>query len=105
MTNPVHLPVTPMKARGSGEMMQALVGVYYVNKTCRRTGTLWEGRYKASLIESDPYLLTGKHYIELHPVRARMVTHLGEYAWSSAGSNAQGGGPMHCSRPIPCARR
>jgi putative transposase len=92
MTNHVHLLVTPMQESGMGEMMQALGRryVYYVNKTYRRTGTLWEGRYKASLVDSDAYLLTCLHYIELNPVRAEMVEHAGEHKWSSYGANAQG---------------
>lgn len=93
MTNHVHLLVTPMTEQpGIGDMMQALGRryVYYINKTYRRTGTLWEGRYKASLVDSDAYLLTGMRYIELNPVRAGMVQHAGEYTWSSYGANAQG---------------
>lgn len=94
MTNHVHLLVTPMKEYGIGEMMQALGRryVYYFNKTYRRTGTLWEGRFKASLVDSEPYLLTCMRYIELNPVRANMVNHAGEYKWSSYGANAQGRG-------------
>lgn len=92
MTNHVHLLVTPMQELGIAEMMQALGRryVYYINKTYRRTGTLWEGRYKASLVDSDAYLLTCMRYIELNPVRAEMVNHVGEYKWSSYGANAQG---------------
>jgi putative transposase len=92
MTNHVHLLVTPMQESGIGEMMQALGRRYvrYVNNAYRRTGTLWEGRYKASLIDSDAYLLACMRYIELNPVRAEMVKHAGEYKWSSYGANAQG---------------
>ena len=92
MTNHVHLLVTPMREKGIGDMMQALGRryVHYVNKTYRRTGTLWEGRYKASLVDSDAYLLTCMRYIELNPIRAEMVAHPGEYKWSSYGANAQG---------------
>lgn len=91
MTNHVHLLVTPMKDHGISNMMQALGRryVYYVNKTYRRTGTLWEGRYKSSLVDSDYYLLTCMRYIELNPVRANMVEHPGEYKWSSYSANAQ----------------
>lgn len=92
MTNHVHLLLTPMKQHGVGAMMQALGRryVYYVNKTYRRTGTLWEGRYKASLVDSEAYLLSCMRYIELNPIRAEMVEHAGEYKWSSYGANAQG---------------
>lgn len=92
MTNHVHLLVTPMAEHGISQMMQALGRryVYYVNKTYKRTGTLWEGRYKSSLIDSDRYLLTCMRYIELNPIRASMVVHPGEYKWSSYHANAQG---------------
>ena len=92
MTNHVHLLVTPMAEYSVSQMMQALGRryVFYVNKTYTRTGTLWEGRYKSSLIDSDRYLLTCMRYIELNPVRAHMVDHPGEYKWSSYHANAQG---------------
>ena len=93
MTNHVHMLVTPMKDHGISDMMQALGRryVYYINKTYRRTGTLWEGRYKSSLVDSDQYLLTCMRYIELNPVRASMVDHPGEYKWSSYSANVQNG--------------
>ncbi len=61
----------------------------YFNQTYDRTGTLWEGRFKSSLIDSDIYLLTCMCYIELNPVRACMVEHPAEYKWSSYQKNAQ----------------
>jgi putative transposase len=64
--------------------------VRYINHSYRRTGTLWEGRYKASLVDSEAYLLTCMRDIELNPVRACMVSHPGEYRWSSYGCNAAG---------------
>jgi putative transposase len=92
MTNHVHMLVTPMTTQGVSQMMQALGRryVYYINKSYKRTGTLWEGRFKSSLIDSDGYLLTCMRYIELNPVRAAMVNHPGEYKWSSYHANAQG---------------
>ena len=92
MTNHVHMLVTPMKDYGVSDMMQALGRRYvcYINKTYHRTGTLWEGRYKSSLVDSDDYLLTCMRYIELNPARANMVEHPGEYKWSSYQVNAQG---------------
>ena len=92
MTNHVHLLVTPLVEQGIAQMMQALGRryVYYVNKTYKRTGTLWEGRYKSSLVDSERYLLTCMRYIELNPIRADMVKHPGEYKWSSYSFNAQG---------------
>ena len=91
MTNHVHLLVTPMIENGVSQMMQALGRRYvkYFNQTYNRTGTLWEGRFKSSLIDSDIYLLTCMCYIELNPVRAHMVEHPAEYKWSSYQRNAQ----------------
>jgi putative transposase len=93
MTNHVHLLVTPHTESGIGKMMQML-GRYYVqhfNHRYRRTGTLWEGRYKATLIDTEQYLLTCMRYIELNPVRAKgMVSHPSEYPWSSYQCNALG---------------
>ncbi len=85
MTNHVHLLVTPGTEEGTSQLMQSL-GRYYVryfNKRYKRTGTLWEGRFKASLIDSDQYFLTVSRYIELNPVRAKMVAHPSHYTWSS----------------------
>ncbi len=92
MTNHVHLLITPTTNFAISAMMQALGRryVYYVNHHYRRTGTLWEGRFKASLIDSEAYLLTCMRYIEMNPVRADMVAHPGEYRWSSYAGNAQG---------------
>ncbi len=70
-----------------------MLGRYYVqyfNYCYQRTGTLWEGRYKATLIDTEAYLLTRMRYIELNPVRAGMVSHLTEYPWSSYHHNAFG---------------
>lgn len=92
MTNHVHLLATPADKSGASKMMQALGRRYvqYFNTTCNRTGTLWEGRYKSTLVDSDAYLFTLYRYIELNPVRAYMVTHAGEYPWSSYQHNAVG---------------
>ena len=93
MTNHVHLLVTPLGEHSIAHMMQRL-GQRYVRKInvkYRRSGTLWEGRYKASLVESESYLLTCMRYIELNPVRAAMVEHPAEYRWSSYRVNAQVG--------------
>jgi len=93
MTNHVHLLVTPQQQHNIGKMMQT-VGRYYVqyfNYCYHRTGTLWEGRYKATLIDTEHYLLTCMRYIELNPVRATgMVEHPSEYPWSSYRYNALG---------------
>ena len=92
MTNHVHLLITPYTEDGISKMMQSL-GRYYVqyfNYTYHRTGTLWEGRFKATLIDSESYLFTCCRYIELNPVRAQMVNHPSEYSWSSYRRNALG---------------
>jgi len=64
--------------------------VQYVNRTYRRSGTLWEGRFRSCLTQEESYLLACQRYIELNPVRAGMVEHPAEYRWSSYRSNAQG---------------
>lgn len=92
MSNHVHLLITPQTEEGLSKLMQML-GRYYVqyyNYTYQRTGTLWEGRYKSTLIDSETYLLTCMRYIELNPVRAGMVAHPSEYSWSSYSCNAFG---------------
>jgi len=92
MTNHVHLLVTPTSSFGVSHFMQDIGRKYvrYINRTYKRSGTLWEGRFKASLVDSEAYLLTCMRYIELNPVRAGMVTHPGDYKWSSYSQNAYG---------------
>jgi putative transposase len=92
MTNHVHLLITPQKEESLAKALQ-MIGRYYVqyfNFTHQRTGTLFEGRYKATLIDSEHYLLSCYRYIELNPVRAAMVAHPSEYPWSSYAVNALG---------------
>jgi Transposase and inactivated derivatives len=92
MTNHVHLLLTPHTEHGIGQVMQSL-GRYYVqyfNYLYHRTGTLWEGRYKATLLDTTAYLLTCYRYIELNPVRAGIVNHPAAYPWSSYPYNALG---------------
>ena len=71
MTNHVHLLMTPEEPQGISRLMQALGRYYvrYVNQTYKRTGTLWEGRYKSTLIDGERYFLIVSRYIELNPVR------------------------------------
>lgn len=92
MTNHVHLLVTPKDQYGVSRLMQAQGRKYvqYFNFTYDRSGTLWEGRYKSTLVDADEYLLTVYRYIELNPVRAEMVAHASEYPWSSYQYNALG---------------
>ncbi len=90
MTNHVHLLVTPENSDSLSRMFQYVGRFYvsYVNNTYGRTGTLWEGRYKASLVEEENYLLRCYRYIELNPVRAGMVKRVEDYPWSSYAYNA-----------------
>lgn len=97
MTNHVHLLMTPDDAEGISRVMQSVGRDYvpYVNKRYQRSGTLFEGRHKASLIDSDQYLLQCQRYIELNPVRAKMVPHPAAYHWSSYQHHGLG-------KPISC---
>ena len=92
MTNHVHILATPSTEESVSRMMQS-IGRRYVqhfNYAYSRTGTLWEGRYKSTLVDTDNYLLTVYRYIELNPVRAGMVEHPADYPWSSYPYNAAG---------------
>ena len=87
MTNHFHLLATPETADGLPQMMQA-VGRRYVrwfNDAQGRSGTLWEGRYKSTVIDTDQYLLTCMAYLDLNPVRAGLAGQASEYVWSSHG--------------------
>jgi putative transposase len=91
-TNHVHLLLTPEHA---ARMPQVLISVgrryvQYINHTYRRSGTLWDGRYKSSLVQAETYLLFCQRYIELNPVRASMVTDPSDYRWSSYRANGLG---------------
>ena len=92
MTNHVHLLVTPSTAASVPRAIQMLGRTYvrYFNDKYSRTGTLWEGRYKASIVDHEHYLVLCMRYIELNPVRAGMVRMAGEYRWSSFLCNARG---------------
>lgn len=94
MTNHVHLLVTPSPEGSVSKMMQRLNACYTasINSLYERTGSLWEGRFKSSLIESGAYLQACYRYIELNPVRAGLVAHPGDYRWSSYRHHAEGSG-------------
>ena len=86
MDNHFHLLLTPPDAPALSRMMQSL-GRRYVgahNAIHARSGTLWEGRFRCSPVETERYLLACARYIELNPVRAGMVSHAQDHAWSSA---------------------
>jgi putative transposase len=85
MPNHVHLLMTPRDATGISRLMQALGRRYvsWFNKRHSRTGGLWEGRFRASVLESERYLFACSRYIEMNPVRAGLVTDPADYRWSS----------------------
>lgn len=86
MTNHVHLILQPGEsASGMGQLMKRLAGrqTRFVNQKESRTGTLWEGRYRSSPIQTESYLLTCCRYVELNPVRAGMTDDPADYPWSS----------------------
>jgi putative transposase len=92
MSNHAHLLLTPDEAGGVSRLMHTFARNYVGSFNGRhgRTGTLWEGRFKSCLVDSERYFLTCSRYIELNPVRAWMVAQPNEYAWSSY--RAQAGG-------------
>jgi putative transposase len=89
MSNHVHLLLTPTEKGAVSRLMHTFsrnyVGLF--NGRHGRTGTLWEGRYKACLVDSGRYFLACSRYIELNPVRAWMAGHPSEYPWSSYAAN------------------
>lgn len=90
MSNHVHLLLTPGEAGALSRLMHTFARNYagLFNGRHGRTGTLWEGRYKACLVDSGSYFLACSRYIELNPVRAWMVARPGDYPWSSYGAHA-----------------
>jgi putative transposase len=92
MTNHIHFLVTPENPDSISRAMSVIGSryAYYFNKMYKRTGTIWEGRHKSSLIQSDRYFLACCRYIELNPVAAGMVNKPEEYKWSSYLTNAWG---------------
>lgn len=100
MSNHFHLLATPETRAGLPAMMQAVGRRYvqYFNNRYQRSGTLWEGRYKSTLIQTDRYLLACMVYIDLNPVRAGLVTRAADYPWSSHGHYA---GLHHDKRVTP----
>ena len=92
MTNHIHLLATPVEWNSIGRLMKSVTARYsrYFNTKYDRTGTLWEGRYRATVIDSEEYFLTCSRYIEQNPVRAGMVGDPGEYRWSSYRHKAWG---------------
>lgn len=87
MDNHFHLLATPETADGLPQMMQAVGRRYvrYFNDRQGRSGTLWEGRYRSTLIQAERHLLACMVYIDLNPVRAGLVAEPRDYPWSSHG--------------------
>ncbi len=103
MTNHVHLLMTPTSTMGISRVMQSIGRRYvqYINRTYKRSGTLWEDRHKASIIHAEEYLFTCSRYIEMNPVRAGMVARPGAYHWSSHQCNAWGNDdPVISNHPL-----
>ncbi len=92
MPNHIHLLATPGAEDSISKVFQSVGRRYvqYFNVNYKRSGTLWEGRYRATVVDSERYLLTVMRYIELNPVRATMVAHPRDYPWSSYAYNAGG---------------
>ena len=92
MTNHVHLLLTPERPDSASLLMKHLGQRYvqYINRTYKRSGTLWEGRFRSCLTQTEAYVLACYRYIELNPVRAGMVNVPQDYRWSSYHANALG---------------
>ena len=90
MENHFHLLATPRTDKGLPQMMQAVGRSYvrYFNDLQGRSGTLWEGRYRSTIVQTDAYLLPCMAYMDLNPVRAGEVADAGDFAWSSYGHYA-----------------
>ena len=99
MRNHVHLLVTPHESNGISNTMQALGRRYvrYFNREHQRSGTLWEGRFRSGLVQSENYLLQCQRYIEMNPVRANVVSDPVDYAWSSYQYHALGKAMALCT--------
>jgi len=92
MSNHVHFLVEPSELQGISWLLQSVGRRYvqYFNHCNQRTGTLWEGRFKSSLVGGDAYLMACYRYIELNPVRAGITSHPRDYPWSSYSFHAEG---------------
>jgi len=92
MTNHLHLLITPKDKQQLAKFMQTMANRYvrYYNATYKQTGTIWEGRFKSCLVDSDNYLFSLYKYIEMNPVKATMVEDVADYKWSSYRHNALG---------------
>jgi putative transposase len=91
MTNHVHLLLTSSSAEGCGRLMKDIGQLHsqYVNRTYGRSGSLWEGRFRSCLVQTEDYLFSCYRYIELNPVRAGLARDAGDYPWSSYRANVE----------------
>jgi len=106
MTNHVHLLLSTDSRTGPSDLMRRLGQHYvqYFNRRHGRSGTLWEGRFRSCLVDSERYLLACQRYIELNPVRAHMVEAPEAYPWSSYRANALGADdPLVTPHPVFCS--
>ena len=92
MANHIHILLTPAEVDSAAQLMKHLGQRYaqYINRTYKRTGTLWDGRFRSCLTQNEDYALTCYRYIELNPVRRNMVKQPGDFRWSSYHANANG---------------
>lgn len=92
MPNHIHLLASPADAESLPRTMQSVGRRYvrYLNRRIERSGTLWEGRYRATLVDTDSYFFRVSRYIELNPVRAGLAPDPAAYRWSSHRANALG---------------
>jgi putative transposase len=96
MPNHIHILLTPQAAKASSLLMKRLEQRHaqFFNRFNKRTGALYDGRFRSSVVEDSDYLFNCYRYIELNPVRAGLVDHPSEYTWSSYMSNAEGAGSL-----------
>lgn len=103
MTNHIHLLATPLFEDSISKVFQSVGRKYvqYFNFTYKRSGTLWEGRYRATIVDSELYLLKLMRYIEVNPVRANMCVNPSDYPWSSFNYNATGTAGLNYDWLVP----
>jgi putative transposase len=92
MSNHIHLMATPESERGLSLMMQEVGRIYvpFFNRRYGRTGTLWDGRFRPAVVQTEMYWMTCLRYVELNPVRAGIVARPEDYRWSSYRAHAFG---------------
>ena len=91
MISPINLLATPKFENSIAKVFQSVGRKYvqYFNHTYKRSGTFWQGRYRATIVDTEQYLLKVMCYVELNPMRANMTAHPANYPWSSYARNAE----------------